>query len=354
MIIVLRLELFEGEQTDDLALFTILSAERERHKVRLEPAYRPQGTTAFHRWVARQSLRAQEQISLILEQGLKEPDYSIPGGEPKVIVERRATPAWPDSFVQGPVRLPLDLAKDILMRPLRLLLENGRNDWGFLNKIVPASWKARWERAVGGRWIEPEMAGGITEIPNIVGKHVAEDPPRRLRTWVMFDSDGRINSHRSAQALKALDTCVAWSVSHHLLERRAIENYVPKATLFDWARRRPDRMSRSKKTEHVEAYLAMTPEQRYYYNLKEGFKKDGESEGNLDDDIKSGLAALYPAPLRNPGGPLWDGLHPTVAQDVWGYDPNQNSYTISENAFDGDHQFETERAKIFQSIFGML
>jgi hypothetical protein len=133
VIIVLRSELFE-EGSDDLALIPILAEQRDRHKIRLEPAYRAQGDTAFHAWLGRQGPRLQEQIRLVLERGLKERDFSIPGGEPKVIVRRNPNPEWPDSFAHGAVQLPLDLARDIVTRPLRLLLENGRNDWGFLTK----------------------------------------------------------------------------------------------------------------------------------------------------------------------------------------------------------------------------
>lgn len=120
MIIVLSEGLFVGDQTDDLALLALLGADHgERHKIRLSPAYRPRGTSAFHGWLGRQSMRAQDQVRLVLERGLKERDFSIPGGEPKIIVERREAPVWPDSFTKGAVKLPLDLAKHMATRPLR-------------------------------------------------------------------------------------------------------------------------------------------------------------------------------------------------------------------------------------------
>ena len=101
MIIVLRSELFDGKATDDLALLAILAEQRERHKIRLEPAYRAQGATVFHAWLDRQGLRAQEQIRLVLARGLKERDFGIPGGEPRVIVHRSATQEWPNSLGVG-------------------------------------------------------------------------------------------------------------------------------------------------------------------------------------------------------------------------------------------------------------
>ncbi len=360
MIIVLRGELFEGNDTDDLALLAILGAEHgERHKVRLSPAYRPRGTSPFHGWLERQSTRIQDQVRLVLERGLDERDFNIPGGEPRIIVERRTVPVWPDSFERGSVRLPLEMARELATRPLRLLLENGRNDWGFLDKIVPGTWKERWKRAARAHWLEPEMAGGITEIPNIIRQQVAEEHARRLRTWVMFDSDARIEGHLSPWARKALGACEEWSVSHHLLERRAIENYIPGATFLEWARRQPNREARNDKHARVTAYLEMNPEQRHYYNVKAGFKQDAESREKLDKDkeraeeMKKRIDARYPAAMRAPARLLWTGIGADVAQEVWGHDPDENPYVILESAL-ANEGFDGERVQIFQSIFGML
>ena len=342
MIALLRDELFAGEETDDLALLALLGEQRGRYKVRLEPAYRPRGKTAFHRWLAAQSPRVQETIHLVLELGLKEREFRVPHGEPKVIVERRAAPVWPDSFVDGPVRLPLEVAKDLLTQPLRLLLENVRNDWGFLKKVAPSVWEDRWSRAIEKRWIQPESGGGVTEIPNIIREQIAEDHPRRLRTWVMFDSDGRQDGHRSGESQRALEACQEWKISHHPLRRRAIENYIPRDTLFDWARRQR-RELREEKLECVRAFCSLTAEQRHYYNLKGGFKADSESG--------QGVSAIYGQ--VQPSGPLWTGLHRNLAQDVWGEDPDANPFAVPETALENDG-FGLERAQIFQSIFGML
>lgn len=332
MIIVLRDELFEGSLTDDVELVAAFTDGRDRHKIRLEPAYRAVGTTAFHAWLPRQSVRIQEHVRYVLEQGLKARDFQLPNPEPKVILSRRAVAVWPDSFARGEaVELPLAQYRAIAGRPLRLLLENGRNDWGFLDKIVPPAWKNRWIGAVGAGWVEPEMGAGISELKNIVEQQVALDDVRRLRTWAMFDSDGRFPGHRSRQATAALDACSEWSVAHHLLERRAIENYIPRSTLFDWLRRQPKRprnrrsvgtaqTAPAEKGPRVEAYLALSPGQRRHYNVKEGFKADAESAETLDAACKAAVIALYPPVVTDPRGPLWGGIHKTLAQDVWGDD----------------------------------
>ena len=103
MIIVLTGELFETEETDDVGLLTVFGQHRGRHKLRLRPAYRPVGQTPFHLWLGKQSARTQEQIRVILEQGLKEPEFVVPGGEPTVVVSLGRA-EWPDSFARGPAK----------------------------------------------------------------------------------------------------------------------------------------------------------------------------------------------------------------------------------------------------------
>ena len=126
-------------------------------------------------------------IQTVLEEGLKAPQYALPEGfpEPNIVVVNRVAPAWPDDPAQMPARLPLLVALELLQRPLRLLLENGRNDWAFLEKVVPKAWKKLWGRAVEKRWLEEQNAGGITEMKQIIEQQLAGDPVRRLRTWAM-------------------------------------------------------------------------------------------------------------------------------------------------------------------------
>lgn len=352
MIVILPEALFQEQPTDDLLLFGIFDEQNGRYKVQTRPPYVPQGATAFHRWLALQSVRVQEQIRDVLARGAKAPQYGMSGGEATVIVERVPAPVWPHRSTGAPARLPPSVARDLLARPLHLLVENARNDSGFLNKIVPDSWRARWDRAIAQGWIEPEMGGGISEMLNVIEQKIAGDHARRARTWIMFDSDGKADGHRSSQSQAILEACLTHSISHHSLERRAIENYIPKATLFDWASRRPDRKSKDEKRACVKAYSDMTSEQRHHYNLKDGFKQDAESTEKFAKEIQAKIDALYDAKLKDPRGPLWAGMHRQIAQEVWG-EVEGKPYMIPEGALEAD-DFDPERAQIFQSIFGAL
>ncbi|HSO00357.1 MAG TPA: hypothetical protein VLS89_18820 [Candidatus Nanopelagicales bacterium] len=348
MIVVLQEDLFADEATDDVALISVVCDSRGRYKVQTRPAYRSRGETALHRWLGEQSPKVRGAAELVLAEGLKAAEYGHAGGarEPMVLVERREAPSWPDDLRHGAIRLPLAAARDLLARPLRLLLENGRNDWGFLGKVVPSAWKARWDRAVKERWIEAENGGGITEMRKIILQQIAPDDARRLRTWAMFDSDGRRAGDSSDAARATRAACEQWGVAYHPLRRRAIENYVPKEALFDWAQRRRKRDDREEKLLRVRAYCAMTEEQRHYFNMKEGFVGDERSD--------QGVCDIYDNPFVDRLGPLRQGLNKDLAQEIWGDNPYDGpTYEISEACLVSDG-FEPERAVVFQSIFSRL
>lgn len=324
MIVTLDEALFHAEVADDVALLSVICDGLGRYKVHTRPAYRPIDDNLVNRWVADQSARVQARARIVLEEGLKAPEYALERGarEPRLVVENRGEPEWPDSFDLGPARLPLSIARQLLARPLRLLLENGRNDWAFLAKVVPLAWKARWERAVAERWVEEHNAGGITEMRRIVEEQLAGDPVRRLRTWAMFDSDGQRTGDASQNSEDTRRACESWGVAHHRLVRRAIENYIPKAALFDWAWRRRPRAAQREKLSSVRAYFALpTDEERHYFDMKAGF-------------------------------------HNQLAQHVWS-DAELDAagrtivYTIEETALLGNG-FGPEREALFQSLFSRL
>lgn len=350
MIIVLPIELFEGSDTPDAELNAIFLAGRRRYKIRLKPSYRVRELLSFETWLLRQSSSMQTMIRSVLDRGLTDWEFNV--AEPSIRVERRESPEWPDGLVTGPIKLPPSIVEDFIGQRLELLLENGRNDWGFLNKIVPTDWKTLWKEAIDAHWITSQ-GSGITEIPPLIREQIALDPVRRLRTWVMFDRDGRCSGHSSKHATLAQEECQKWSIPHHLLERRAIENYIPKGALLDWARRHRPRDNREWKLECVNAYLAMTVEQRHYYNVAEGFQKDRKSHHELDKPIREAVETLYGAALTDLNGPLNAGLGGNPAQDIWGNNPDKDPYVIPAQDIAAEG-FEGERAEIFQSIFAML
>lgn len=301
MIVTLDAALFAPEAADDIALIGVISRGHQRYKVQTWPAYRsrrdPLRAAVVHRWLEAQSPRVRERLHVVLEEGLKAPQYMLTGGarESCIIIEHREAPEWPDDLVQKPARLPLTAAQELLERPLHLLLENGRNDWAFLAKVVPTHWKARWERAVANRWLEQQNGGGITEMRRIAEEQLAMDHVRRLRTWAMFDSDGRHVGDASTQSEDTRKACEDWCIAYHRLRRRAIENYIPREVLYDWAWRRHPRAVQQEMLARVRAYCALAgDEDRHYFDMKAGFHKElAQHVWSDDEKDDKGFPVVY-------------------------------------------------------------
>lgn len=289
----------------------------------------------------------------ILKEGLKEPEYGGKGVAPLIVeVERRDSV----DLARTPPRLPVHVAYELLRRPLQLLLENGRSDWGFLQRIAPLSWRDRLRRALERGWIEERNAGGITELPKILQQDVASDRSVRLemRTWAMFDSDAREPNCPSDDADLASRACAHASVAYHQLERRTIENYLPREVLLDWASRALPENMRGVARQRVLAYFEMGPAQRHHYSLKSGFEGDNASLWRRPGERKrrKGIAPIYDGLPDHIRRTLSAGLNKdleTEVTDIFRHD----EYQIGEPALVSE-SFEAERARIFQSIFGRL
>jgi len=224
MIVVLDDQLFSPDHAKDVALLRIIEeGARGRFAVRTRPAFRPNEKRPANQWIARQSENAAETARQGLARGLRRQSHQWPPGrrEPEVVLEVREQPSWPTSFDDTKARLPLDDdAIALLQHSLRLLLENGRSDWGFLNKTMPMNWRKRWRWLVKQRWIEAEHAGGITEMRQILDQEIAGDAVRRLRTWALFDSDAEAPGQPSVESQKTKGACERHGVPFHQLERR--------------------------------------------------------------------------------------------------------------------------------------
>jgi hypothetical protein len=297
MIVELSILLF-SEASDDALLLEILRLGMHgRFGVKTRPAFKKDADGPVNQWIARQSRNAAETATSSLERGVTWKSYQWPTGrqEPRVIIEPREQPDWPRSFDEGPARLPLGTDADLLLhRPLRLKLENEINDQHFLHRSVPSMWRKRWERACKHQWIEPEQGGGISEIRRILAEEVVKHTIRRLRLWVMFDSDGTKPGDVHEEAQRTRTTCEEIGVPHHMLERRMIENYIPERAMRAWVAKAQEvaRASASAKvsdearrlTQAIDDYWALPPEERHFQGLKahDKFGKKYEIGGLAD------------------------------------------------------------------------
>lgn len=100
------------------------------------------------------------------------------------------------------------------------------------------------------------------------------EPAEQMRAWVLFDSDAQQPAQPSRDSENLRTACINASLSHHQLQRRSIENYLPPEALWGWAgQRRGEAGTRFRR--QVETFLALQPkERRHHADMKETFEND--------------------------------------------------------------------------------
>lgn len=280
MIVTLDARLFTHPYVSQLELLALIGLGFEaRHALLVDPLY-PGKEHTIEAWLQALPEVLREEVKLALEWG-PEAASRRTAKAPHVRVA-----AVPQSTWNGtePVLTPAD-ALHLLRRPLKLLVENRRNDGAFLQKMLPPSYKQFFLEALDKGWLEIENGGGLGELRRRVeSAWTRRDMIECGRMWVMFDSDARQAGAPSKEAQDFLDYCGKellhpWPLHAHMLERRSIENYLPLKSLHGWAAigGAGEREERRHKVNAL-AYLSKKPERRAHYNMKSGLLGDLSSE----------------------------------------------------------------------------
>lgn len=186
----------------------------------------------------------------------------------------------------------------LLMQPLRVLLEHGVNDRGFVEN-VPSTERAKLQRAARLGWLRFEHAGGVGSMPELIR---VMSPAERARLYVIADLDSD-TPKPSGDAVRVGRACREQrpAVPHHIWERRAIENYIPRPALLRYPRLRgakPDVVAAF--DEHVNAlwtaYDAPVEGEwkaRYGLPLKKNIARDPRGVGGFAGVPASQLSDLF-------------------------------------------------------------
>lgn len=216
-----------------------------------------------------------------------------------------------------------------LRLPVRLYLENGRNDWGFVNKGIPLSLRGAFTESCRRVLVEPEGGTGLPELLEIVKHHHQHDARLRRRSWFLFDSDGP-PGRPSPKAAALRDLLTELRIPFHMLQRRAIENYVPRKQRQEWVFR--DRPVVVEREAWMGAFDALSDMDRWAFPMKQGDPN-------------------YPPPLDG-------GLPPGDSRRAKGTSPLSAvwldaAWPVPERDLDTDGS-KPERAKIACGILGMV
>lgn len=184
-------------------------------------------------------------------------------------------------------RLPRVTLRDALLllgRPLRVLLENGRNDRSFVLAFADEASRTVLENAEREGWLVFESAGGISELA-IRAKSVQKNEFDALRLIFLCDSDQKQHGKPSEEAAQVKRALNALRRQFHrreghfgqVLSRRAAENYAPPVEVVCWA-----------KAKAVKDAAAIFGD----YSTKDGRKRLTRSQGRAGSPRRMLIAAL--------------------------------------------------------------
>ena len=178
----------------------------------------------------------------------------------------------------------------------RIVLEDATND-GYFIKAIERFFESKTDffKLISKGAIIIDNAGGSgskRRISEFIENHHGK--PKFLRCLVIVDADCRYmgdtefeNYEKQQNEAKYFQSV---GVSYYVLKKRAQENYMPDE-VFDSCR---DRFG----NEWVDAYLSLTPLQKDYYYIAEGFYKDipkaNKEKGELEfDKLPHGVQTLF-------------------------------------------------------------
>lgn len=294
MIVTLDAEVFARTSTADLMVFRWLGATG-RHRIVVVDEEAP----AYTAWLAALDAETRDEwehvVGLGFRQNAQEPSFH----------EIHVVAAGESTWSAAPPSLTVEDALDLLQRPYRILVENGFSDRAFLFSMCDRPTREFLAERSAREWVEVEHCGGNDHLGKRA-REVRNSVAARMRCSALFDGDGLRPGRPSAESNAIRDLCYP-DVHHHQLERRAIENYLPKSALERWCKQAQGR-ARLERSAQVEALFALREEQRAHYNMKEGFEKDvpnahragplwddvqGEARRLLDKGLDKHIAQLY-------------------------------------------------------------
>jgi hypothetical protein len=239
-----------------------------------------EGDSAQHRWVV-DDLDAALESAWLRDQPSYDPldelvrklyreEIDAAGSAARLLIvdtQNAPAPATSATFRETPAR-----AREILEKPLYVIVENGTGDWHFLCAMARTYPQPELVQAIAKKWLLPEHAGGTGEFKKQFD-HLVEwgVPPWRIA--VLMDSDrlepGPVppENDKKRKELEELGAKV------FVLFKREIENYLP-----------PSLLNGKRHRKVLGSLLNLSRVQQDHYDMKHGFarSKDG-SEAVLSE-----------------------------------------------------------------------
>lgn len=158
-----------------------------------------------------------------------------------------------------------------LLQPTSVVLENGLNDSYFMNALFRCfDTTDALSKNLHEGWLRYENAGGCSNVQNFLKALVLHFGGKQkfLRCFVLLDGDRRYPTDPEPEKKykKMKEQLQAWNVEYHVLEKRCMENYMPDEALRS--------LCDEKTAEWLDAYITLTPQQKDFFCISDGFLKD--------------------------------------------------------------------------------
>ena len=276
MIVLLEPDVFVEAASADLMVLLWLGATG-RHRIAVLDEKAP----AYIAWLGQQDEITRSEWQRVVGesvlQQVREPSYH------QVWIAARGDSTW---SYPNPILTVAD-AIDLLLRPYRVLVENGFSDRAFLLSMCDRATREFLEEWCSREWVEIEHCGGNDHLEKRA-KEARKHAGTRMRHSAIFDGDGMRPGISSTKSRGIRDLCYP-DVHYHQLERRAIENYLPRAAMERWVKLAHGQ-ARRERAAQVAAVFSLSVDQRAHYNMKEGFAGDVPN-AHRAGDLFNGLAA---------------------------------------------------------------
>lgn len=330
MIFRLDISLFESESLwlDIESLINHVS-KSDRHKI-----LRPNETSQkFNEWWEGLSKKRQYFFHQIFStsdrisfQSLQCPIYSVAS------VEKKNT-------------ISIDIALNLVSLPFKIYVENARNDKNFINFFCKSENKDKFFNYCQRKEIEFVNGGGIDELEKII----IEGDVDTSYSFFVFDRDSLPFQEDSRQSKSLKQICMERNIKYHQLNRRCIENYLPKQSLIKLIEIR----SGKKKTEFrkkVHTFLSLNCENVIHnFNMKTGVNGDisriSQLKLTLDDVYKLSSISIKQREI------LADGFSKGISI---AYKESESNFRLKESEIIKDRKAYDEVNQIIDNILRIL
>jgi len=199
----------------------------------------------------------------------------------------------------GAETFDLDEARLYFDQPLLIILENSLHDKYFLESVANNFSKRgkAVRRNLQYRWISIINAGGCENVDNVISEKLttylglSKSPERYLRCFVIVDSDSTYPGEITPSRITLKEFLDSKSVKHHILLKREMENYLPDEVFSEV----------QNNDEYIASYQKLSPLQKDYFDLENGFTKNLSSYNNGVQDLYLDVSEVDMGNLRKGG-----------------------------------------------------